>query len=435
MNTPTQMNNQQFNPNRAFIGSNMIPGTISYFRMLNLFYLVSYLILLIIIYIYDPFGIVSTYFDYALVISIIFGFVLSIFLVFYSREFTAEDEMNIFTGKYNTVIGLFVRMFVILVGMGISAAFIYWVVTSFGEINSANDYVKLILNMLVISILLGLVYRFFNVGNYISNIPIVRLLVNTLLYIPCLITDFADLIVGTSKAKDGLDKTTIILLVAIIIVYLVYFLIYPYYSKRSKTQGGKNLLNKPIPLDIEKNIMSYKELNDMKENEDGYDYRYGLSTWFYINAEPASTNASYSSYTSILNYGGKPNILYKADTNTLMIVVNLEQISDEMKKNNQLDLYGSNDRIVYKTDNLLLQKWNHLIINYTAGTMDIFLNGELVKSSINVVPYMAYDMLTTGENNSIRGSICNITYFKEPLTNDMINNLYNKNKNNTPPIL
>ena len=52
----------------------------------------------------------------------------------------------------------------------------------------------------------------------------------------------------------------------------------------------------------------------------------------------------------------KPGILYKADTNSLIIIVHLDQISDEMMKNNQLELYGTNDRIVFKTDNLLLQK-------------------------------------------------------------------------------
>lgn len=424
-----------FMPNRAFIGSSMIPGMIKNMRMFYLFLLVLYLILLILIYLYNPFNIVTDYFDYSLLISILFGFFLCVFLAYYSYEFSSDDEMNIYTGRSSNIIGLFVRMAVVIAGLGVSAGFMYWMVKSIGAINSADDYVKVILNMIVLTLIFTLVYRFFNVSNYISNIPIVRLIVNTILYIPCLISDTLDLIIGKTKSKDIFDLSYIYLLGAILFVYFIYFFAYPYYMKINRAQGGKILLNSPEPLNVSKNIMSYREINGMGEKEEGYDYQYGLSLWFYVDAEPASTNTSYSRYTSIVNYGNKPGILYKADTNSLIITVHLDQISDEMMKNNQLELYGTNDRIVFKTDNLLLQKWNHLIINYSAGTLDIFLNGELVKTSVNVVPYMSYDMLTVGENNGLSGKVCNIVYFKEPLTIGKINNLYEKNKKNSPPVL
>ena len=67
--------------------------------------------------------------------------------------------------------------------------------------------------------------------------------------------------------------------------------------------------------------------------------------------------------------------------------------------------------------------------------MDIFLNGELVKSSIEVVPYYTYDNLVIGENDGIKGGICNIVYFKRALNSPEIYLLYNLVKNNTPPVL
>jgi hypothetical protein len=67
--------------------------------------------------------------------------------------------------------------------------------------------------------------------------------------------------------------------------------------------------------------------------------------------------------------------------------------------------------------------------------MDIFLNGELVKSSMGVVPYYTLDKLTIGEDNGIKGGICNIIYFKNALNSSNIYYLYNMMKNRTPPIL
>ena len=67
--------------------------------------------------------------------------------------------------------------------------------------------------------------------------------------------------------------------------------------------------------------------------------------------------------------------------------------------------------------------------------MDIFLNGELVKSSIEVVPYYTYDNLTIGENNGIKGGICNVVYFRRALTSANIYYIYNSVKSRNPPIL
>ena len=67
--------------------------------------------------------------------------------------------------------------------------------------------------------------------------------------------------------------------------------------------------------------------------------------------------------------------------------------------------------------------------------MDIFLNGELVKSSIEVVPYYTIDNLTIGENEGIKGGICNVIYFKHAITSPNIYYLYNMVKNRDPPVL
>jgi hypothetical protein len=137
-------------------------------------------------------------------------------------------------------------------------------------------------------------------------------------------------------------------------------------------------------------------------------------------------------YTSLLNFGDKPNILYKGSTNTLMIT--MEQKGLSKTKNKLIDFDENGNRIIYKQNNVLLQKWNNIVINYAGGTLDIFFNNELVKSAIEVVPYMTLDNLTIGEDDGINGGICNLVYFKSPLTTSKMYILYNMVKDKTPPI-
>jgi hypothetical protein len=101
--------------------------------------------------------------------------------------------------------------------------------------------------------------------------------------------------------------------------------------------------------------------------------------------------------------------------------------------NNELD-DENNSVIIYKNHNFLLQKWNQFIINFNGGTLDIFMNGELVKSVNGIVPYMSLDSLEVGSANGIQGGICNLLYFKRPLTAANVYYLYQSGKDKKIPV-
>jgi hypothetical protein len=280
---------------------------------------------------------------------------------------------------------------------------------------------------------LGLIYKTIFVrlpiGNEKKN-SFFSLILNLIFYIPCLFNNVFDFagkyIAGEYQATT---KGSILMLIAIICSIVVYFK-RPSMFNKINLQGGTQLVNKPVYTDTQYALGTYEQLN----GSDNFDYQYAISFWLFLDAAPPNTNDSYSRYTSLLNFGNKPNVLYKGETNTLMITMQQKDLT-KVNKSNLIDFDEDGNRIIYKNTNMLLQKWNNIIINYNGGVLDIFLNGDLVKSSVGVVPYYTLDNLTIGQDNGIKGGICNVIYFKHAITSPNIYYLYNMVKNRDPPVL
>ena len=185
-----------------------------------------------------------------------------------------------------------------------------------------------------------------------------------------------------------------------------------------KTLTGVTLLNKPIPLDVEKTIGTYENLE--KNNSSDYNYNYAISCWVFLHNYGTNLSPAYVVDTSLLNYGNRPNIMWNAKSGRLKI---------KMKDVN------NNILTIYKTDKIKLQKWTNIVINYNGGTLDVFIDGKLVSSNRNIVPYMSYDKITVGKDAGISGGICNVTYYNNILTKNQIEIYYNLLKNKNPPIV
>lgn len=336
----------------------------------------------------------------------------------------------------NDKTNLFKRSLLALFGIVISSLLIYWIVYNIQNLSGTSSIIRFILNILIVIIVLGLIYKTINVnlpkGNSNKN-AFFSLLANTLFYIPCLFTGLFDSL-GNFIGKGTLGTNSEIIGSSLMILVLL-ILSFAYFGSSTiinafNIQGGKQLVNKPVYTDTKYALGNYIELN----GSDNPDYQYGISCWVFIDAMPPNTNSSYNKFTSLLNFANKPNILYNASTNTLMITSDQKNLK-EVTKNKLIDFDENDNRIIYKNPNFLLQKWNNIIINYNGGVLDIFLNGDLVKSDIGVVPYMNYDNLTIGEDNGIKGGICNVVYFNRALNNANIYYLYNMVKDKTPPVL
>ena len=148
-------------------------------------------------------------------------------------------------------------------------------------------------------------------------------------------------------------------------------------------------------------------------------YNYGISCWFYLHSN--APNFYTDKYYSIINYSEKPNIAYNPIKNKLMLRV-------------QTDEYGNNHK-EFLFDNIKLQKWNNLVINYGNGVLDIFMDAKLIGSFPQVIPYVSSDNLTIGDDKGLNGGICNVVFFNNILNKERIQMNYDYLKNKNPPIL
>jgi hypothetical protein len=340
------------------------------------------------------------------------------------------------TNKFLDVanVGFYKKALLAIFGIIISGLIIYLITYNIENLSGKSGITHFLLNIILVIIVLGLIYKTINVrlpvGNAKKN-AFFSLIINILLYIPCLVSGTFDSI-GKTVAGEyrGTETGSIIMLIVAILLFVIYFK-GPSLANSIYVQGGKQLVNQPVYTDTEYNLGNYIKLNN---GSDTFDYEYAISFWVYLDAVPPNMNENYNKYTSLLNFGNKPNILYNGKENTLMITMQQKDLKD-VTKNTLIDFDDEGNRIIYTNKNFLLQKWNNIIINYNGGTMDIFLNGELVKSSPGVVPHYTIDNLNIGENGGIKGGICNVIYFGKVLNSSNIYTIYNSMKDREPPVI
>lgn len=243
---------------------------------------------------------------------------------------------------------------------------------------------------------------------------IFRLIKNIILYIPCFLSH-----IGTrmyEELKTAPREAYILLgLEGLAITIYVFYGAIKNYIYKNAIRDGKQLLRDPISIDKNENIGSYDTLHKISSENDVFQYEYSISAWIYLNP-----NSTTNKYISILDYGGKPKIEYNQYNHKLRI---------------QMLNGKTNMKTIYITSKFPLQKWNHVVINYSGSTLDIFINNELVATKSNIVPYMYYDSIVTGSPENIGGKICNVIYFTKTLSKNNIQQMYLIYNKKNPPIL
>lgn len=186
------------------------------------------------------------------------------------------------------------------------------------------------------------------------------------------------------------------------------------------------LLNKIGEYNKMKNDFIYQEasglvnlINRTNHIQD-YNYHYGISFWVYFDTKIKESRTPNNKRGFIMTYSNTPKIFYDYGTKELKITI------DDCENKNK----SCSENVVYKTDDILFQKWNHFVVNYNYGTLDCFINGVLVLTKDKVAPYIEDAFLEFGRSSEPLHNcgICNIAYHDTPLNLKNINDIY-RNRN------
>lgn len=423
----------KYNPFTLFITSLILAKRLQYSLILFIFLIITFLI-----YFFNPFQLATNFFGITTLIIISLATLLFSSVLWYVLRYSSNTPNIAVEETPKPLFAYFLKGFMVIISIAISAALIWGITAVITYLQDASSIATSVVNFFIVVTIFGLIYQILKKNTYVQSSPIVRLITNIFLFIPCIFVNSIDYIVSTYYTeKARTTRTELILFIISIVLIALYFLI-PILTNFILTtiQGGNTLLSSPVSTNTPYTLGDYMSLNDIdkKETDIEYNYNYGISLWYYLDALPPNTTSAYDRYTSIFDYGSKPNILYNATNNTLIVVVKIKDLTNTMIEKSNFEVYDDDSVIIYKNKNVFLQKWNNIIINYEGGTLDIFSNGELMSSVKNIVPYMNLDTIVTGTNNGINGYICNVVYYKKPLDVSTISLLYNSVKNKTPPV-
>lgn len=409
----------------------------NYFGSLQLF---EFIIFLIIVYKYNPFNISTHYPVFTQFFVLIVGFLYVTFFLFLQNTISLESKIDLSLFKVKEkdfLIKIIIYLVFIFLFIGITAG-IFWLFRNLALLTTLFRHSLL---LFIIIGIIGLIYlltkninvnvkNLFGLGpggpNIETNKPSLMLFfTNLVLFLPCLLIKIIDY----GRYQFNLTTKPIWILFFLEIILISLWVLLPLLFNRVVHRDGTTLLTDPKYINEEYTLGNFENLahnenltniNPQNNPKNKFKHNYSLSSWFYLNPQPPNTSPAYTKYTSILNYGNKPNVQYNGQLNSLRVMTTIHE--DEQVE-------------IFQTTKVIYQKWNHLVVNYDGGTMDVFLNGELVGSRPNIAPYMTFENVVSGAVNGLQGGICNVVYYDHILSNQTIQVMYRLLRDKKVPLL
>lgn len=389
--------------------------------------MLEYLIFIIILYKYNPFHISA---KYANILTLLVALIYV--LLFYFLR--ANINLGLVTGQGETNFLLYTLA---TLAFFFCSVFLVKTVGAFIANGNLLGLFRYGLFFLIILVAIALGYKLlkplFQKAQQAPAGSVLAFLVNLVLYMPCLLLSLVDYI----KYEYNITTKPVWLLLIVEVVLIVLWIIIPLLLTKYATNNGLQLVQKPQYLHTESVLGTFDELYGNGRGKDvdrdltsadnkveRFNYHYSLSAWFYLNPQPPNTSSAYNKYTNILSYGNKPAVEFNGAKNSLRVMVESETEPEVIQRT-----------LIFETKHVLFQKWNNIVINYDRGTMDVFLNGELVGSHPGIAPYMTFESIKVGAEHGLNGGISNVMYYKDNLSRGFIETMYQALRGKEEPFL
>lgn len=206
-----------------------------------------------------------------------------------------------------------------------------------------------------------------------------------------------------------------------------------YISNLRSSEEYPLLLTKIKEYNDRKNDFVYQEASSLigiinrANHINDYNYHYGLAFWVYFDPK-INIMRGEDETGLIMSYSNTPKVFYDYGNQSLVVT---KRECDDSPKYKDIGGMKCKDNIIYQTKDILYQKWNLFVINFNYGTLDMFINNNLVLTKNNISPYIESPFLQFGSStDKLNGcGICQIKYSEIPYSLTTMNEIY-KNKEN-----
>jgi hypothetical protein len=374
------------------------------------------------IYYKNSFEFLTTYKTLALLGFLTIGVLLLVLVVYSMSGGSGLKE----TAPYAQLI---LKISLSFVGFAIALGLIIYGLSKIMSIPSTLDQIISVINFLLLMGLIALILSLFNFNTSSSLVLsnntglgfIFSFIMKLILYIPCFIIDCSN-VVREQLALAKKEYTVVIILLIEIALIASKFLIPTVFNKIINSDGVV-LTDKVYPLEMKKNISIPPSMKSMSKN-----VNYGVSSWIYIHPVPTNTNEAYVQNTTLINCGGVPDIQFNAEKSSLIFSV------DVTDRNGSKRTAIVPDKNTQKDVKIIYSRWNNVFVNFIDGGMDIFINGDLVISQPNIIPYQNPNGVIIGSSPGIYGEMSNLVYYKSPVLAQNIKLMYESMKDMNPPV-